>query len=234
MPCKVISMVTRKGGTGKTTCARLFGAVANSRGYPVTFIDTDESCALVEWAKVGRDNGLWSDDVDVIETMDDQVVLDTVMRLNDEKTESVCIIDMQGSSSELMGMVFEVSDILIVPTRPSRSDIAEVEKILTFIEAYRHEGGQVPHPKVLLNVPERLTASQGRLFEECYDMFGSAVMEEFLLTRSSYNEMDSQGLLNVMAQKGMPGQRKNYASSLDLAAEIFDEATSGELEGKKS
>lgn len=229
MTCTTISFMNRKGGVGKSTCVRMFASVADERGMPVTLIDTDEFVAVAEWHTAGMENDRWSESVTSLKTMDQMELLGHVIALKEAPGEHICLIDTQGSSSEIMGMIFEVSDFIVVPTRLSRSDTSEVGKIMRYVDLYRAQSAKVASPRILINAPKSAGESHRAEMSALFDSYGEAILDEMLAERTALNEMDQRGLLNVMRDKGPAVKRKYYEDVMTLARAIFDEVTEGKF-----
>jgi len=113
----VLAVVTRKGGSGKTTLAAHLAVEADRAGAgPVGLIDTDPQGSLREWWAARADQS-------------PLFMRSTPSRLNDAIVEfrkrnvRLVVIDTQPSSSKAMARAVKQSDLVLVPVRPSPHDI---------------------------------------------------------------------------------------------------------------
>jgi chromosome partitioning protein len=53
----IISIISLKGGVGKTTTALHLATVAALEGLPVTLLDADAESSALSWARFARENG---------------------------------------------------------------------------------------------------------------------------------------------------------------------------------
>lgn len=109
-----IGTVNPKGGAGKTTIAIHLAVASHRRGYPTKLVDADPQGSALDWSKRTPD-GYDGPPVEHVRTDDslashiggaDVVVVDSPARL-DERT----------------GAVLSVSDVALVPVRPSGLDL---------------------------------------------------------------------------------------------------------------
>ena len=57
---RVVLVMNRKGGSGKSTLCRALASAAASRGETVTIFDTDASQSCLKWMQAGQEAGNWS------------------------------------------------------------------------------------------------------------------------------------------------------------------------------
>ena len=121
---KVISFISRKGGTGKTTNAINLATMLHSLGNKVLLVETDTNYTLntlrkMELFKTGaKDSQLFpihaSDDEQISQDIDglrkqeyDYIILDTAGKTTDNSIKKICV----------------ESDLVIVPTSLSQNDL---------------------------------------------------------------------------------------------------------------
>lgn len=147
---KLISVVQRKGGAGKTTLAvNVAGELAN-RGHTVALIDADPQASAYTWSRprrlgfsvrasipVGWKAIAWIKGIYKSNT--DFVLIDTPPELGD--TFKLCV---------------ELSDLLLIPCGPSSLDINATGQTLTRIRELCRGGVEPPEALV---VPTRVDVS---------------------------------------------------------------------------
>lgn len=122
---KVISFISRKGGTGKTTNAINLTTVLHSLGHRVALVETDTNYTLNTLREIELFNGiakeegifeiLGSTDHDVADELDgikrkqayDFVIVDSAGKTTDEGIKKLCL----------------VSDVVVVPTSLTQNDM---------------------------------------------------------------------------------------------------------------
>ena len=55
---RVVLVMNRKGGSGKSTLCRALASAAASRGETVTIFDTDASKSCLKWMQAGQEAGM--------------------------------------------------------------------------------------------------------------------------------------------------------------------------------
>ncbi len=113
---RTIAFVTQKGGSGKSTLASSLAVAAQEMKEKVCVIDTDPQGSLTNWAKTR-------------ETSDIEVVASGAARLPallaqlKAKGFTLAIIDTPGAEGPASAAAMVVSDLNIIPSRPSMFDL---------------------------------------------------------------------------------------------------------------
>ena len=113
---KTISLVSQKGGVGKSTLASNLAAYASSKGLKTTIIDLDQQSSLTAWY------GLRLRHSDDVELLVKGSVVDQVKQ-QAKAGFDLCIIDTPPHNSTEAATAVSVSDITIVPVRASAFDL---------------------------------------------------------------------------------------------------------------
>ena len=114
---KTISLVSQKGGVGKSTLASNLAAYASSKGLKTTIIDLDPQSSLTAWYGLRLRH---SDDVELL--VKGMSVVDQVKQ-QEQAGFDLCIIDTPPHNSTEAATAVRVSDITIVPVRASAFDL---------------------------------------------------------------------------------------------------------------
>jgi chromosome partitioning protein len=121
---KVISFISRKGGTGKTTNAINLATMLESIGNKVVLVETDTNYTLntirkMELFKTGaKENQLFP----ILASVDDQIS-DELVALKKKKYDYI-ILDTAGKTTDnSIKKICVESDLVIVPTSLSQNDL---------------------------------------------------------------------------------------------------------------
>jgi chromosome partitioning protein len=108
---------SQKGGSGKTTlCAHLAVAAEQARAGPVFLLDTDPQGTLTMWHEKRQAEAPQRVD---LAFADIPAGLDRIRHLG----AALCFIDTAPSRTEEIATLFDLADLVLVPIRPSPSDL---------------------------------------------------------------------------------------------------------------
>ena len=117
---RTIAMVTQKGGSGKSTLAACLAVVAQENGERVFLIDMDPQKSLTKWARRRADKGM------PVETVSANKLPDALAALAKGKVTLV-IIDTPATDTPTADAAMRVSDLCLIPARPTIFDIWSTE-----------------------------------------------------------------------------------------------------------
>jgi len=124
----VLAIASRKGGSGKTTLTGHLSVEAERQGHgPVAIIDIDPQGSLADW---------WNEreaatPLFVNATLD--TLADVIGRLKAGGIRTV-VIDTPPAITGAIRQVVEVSDLVLIPTRPSPHDLRSVTATVALVE----------------------------------------------------------------------------------------------------
>jgi chromosome partitioning protein len=114
----VIAFASRKGGAGKTTLASHLAVQAALAGQPVAIIDTDPQGGLAGWWNVrNATEPTW---------LDAPKGLKAAVAAARRTGFRALMIDTPPSLSEIIAEVLALSDLVVIPVRPSPNDLRAV------------------------------------------------------------------------------------------------------------
>lgn len=201
---RVITVMNRKGGAGKSTICKALASAAAARGETVTIFDTDSSRSCYMWMLEGQAQGNWSDKVNVVHSLDANVIANAISSITDmQDQEHLVLIDTFGGGSEAQDTIVAMSDLLISPMMLSRGDFEEVKATALW---YVNLGKRVDNPDalpafaVMFNrVSQKASDAEKTVAKTVYETLPA--LKSFLLQRAAYIRMDAEGLLNVIHEK---------------------------------
>jgi chromosome partitioning protein len=135
-PLRIIAMLGQKGGPGKTTLAVHLAVAAQEDGEIVTMADTDPQASAYKW-------------VELREAKDPPVAqirpkdLNRVISIAEQGNASLMIIDTAPHASLGAYDAIARADLVIMPCRPTRFDLATIEAAVSIAEASRRKGAFV-------------------------------------------------------------------------------------------
>lgn len=125
-----IALASQKGGAGKTTLAGHLAVQAElSDAGPVAMVDADPQGSLADWwnARVAE--------TPVFAHTSLSRLRDDVKRMEDSGIR-LLVIDTPPAITATIGEVIAISDLVVVPTRPSPHDLRSVGRTVDLVEQY--------------------------------------------------------------------------------------------------
>lgn len=112
-----LSLVTQKGGSGKSTLTASIAVAAAEAGNKVIVIDTDRQGTLDRWAE-RRDK----ETPEVVSAIDTDKLPPALKAIEGEGYD-VVLIDTAGVDSPSTAAAIRASDLCLIPSRPSPADV---------------------------------------------------------------------------------------------------------------
>ncbi len=122
---KVISFISRKGGTGKTTNAINLASMLNNLGHQVALIETDTNYTLNTLRKMEvYKSGAKEEALFQILGSDDDRIAEELIKMKDQNKYDYIIVDSAGKTTdEGIKKLCLQSDGVIVPTSLTQNDL---------------------------------------------------------------------------------------------------------------
>lgn len=178
----VISLITQKGGAGKSTLAQNIAATAEADGRKVLLIDADPQRSATEWYEIrGRNDAPMVVEVTPAE-------LKQALELAPKNFDLV-VIDTPGrDATNLIEQVVKASDLCLLPCRPTMKDIRAQAPTVASVKANEVEAAfVVTH---CLKTGSRADAARNGLT----GAHGLPVLPEIIPHRVGYADADVLGL----------------------------------------
>ncbi|MGJ8686449.1 MAG: AAA family ATPase, partial [Spongiibacteraceae bacterium] len=173
MSGKIITIVNRKGGAGKTTVATNLAACAAAQGKSVILADTDPQGSSFIWSEERSEK----EGLPFIACA--QVKGKSLARqlIDFKEKYDLVIVDSGGSDSPEMRASMAVADLALVPVRPSSVDAWSIEAMAEYIEELRDTFGIDLQAKIFVNAASsntlvRDTAELKEYFQNFGETFG--------------------------------------------------------------
>jgi chromosome partitioning protein len=181
---KVISFISRKGGTGKTTNAINLCTMLHSLGHAVALIETDTNYTLntlrqMELFKTGaNDKQLFP-----ILPSEDDLVPKELKKLSKSKLDYV-IVDSAGKTTDAgIKEICLVSDLIIVPTSLTQNDL-----LVTFQTIQDLKPAQDLNKKLVISIlPSRINSlTKSKTVNAALSELDATVINSFVPARNSF------------------------------------------------
>ena len=150
---KIISFISRKGGTGKTTNAINLSTTLYEMGKHVLLIETDANYTLNTLRKMELFKAKESKNGFEILGSQDSSVADELSKIKETRKEDIIIVDSAGKTTdEGMKKLCLVSDMVIVPTSLTQNDLLVTYQTVTDLAPARNLNAKL---KILV-LPNRI------------------------------------------------------------------------------
>lgn len=157
---KVISFISRKGGTGKTTNAIHLATTLHGMGKRVVLVETDTNYTLNTLRKMevfkSKEDGK---SFEILGSQDDEVAGELTSIRESKKTDVVVVDSAGKTTDEGIKKLCLVSDVVVVPTSLTQNDLLVTYQTVTDLAPARQLN---PKLKILI-LPNRIH-SQTNLF----------------------------------------------------------------------
>lgn len=125
----IVSVISQKGGAGKTTLAIHLGAAAHEAGFPSVVIDTDPQATACRWGKWR--GGL---DPDILDCASHGVLPDKLATL-DQAGARFAVIDTPPHADIMARTACRVADLILIPCRPRAFDLDAIRATAELAQA---------------------------------------------------------------------------------------------------
>lgn len=194
---RVLGLIARKGGSGKTTLCRALTSAAVAAGRRVLLIDTDPTAALSGWYQRAEMKGFGSALLSLRPAETVAQVAELIDEAWSEDSADLIVVDTAGGGAEWSDAVAVLCDHLITPVMLSQTDFDVGTQTVTWYQDLRtrvDDPDSLPrHHVVLTMVEPRPTKADAQQIAEAMSRF--PVVETMMMRRNIYKEMDRLGLL---------------------------------------
>lgn len=144
-----LSVVSSKGGAGKTTVAILLAGEYALRGKRVLMIDADNRQNLSEWWKLSHDKDNVPANIDLVAASTQRGVEQALSQADHD----VVIMDSPGVDSVIANTIIGNSDIVISPVQANQDEIRSVGQAAeNTADIAEDQGRAIPHGVVVTRI----------------------------------------------------------------------------------
>ncbi|MDR2839018.1 MAG: ParA family protein [Azonexus sp.] len=184
----VISLVSSKGGVGKTTSAVVLAGEFAAAGRKVVVIDADPNRPLEAWSGLRP----LPDLLRVVIDDSAETIIDTI---EDARADAdFVIVDLEGTATDRIGFAVARSDLVLIPLQSSVLDAAEAAKSVKLVrQMWKVANREIPYRVFFSRVPPAIRERTARDIERQFS--GSAVpaLPVSLTDRAAYRTLFSLG-----------------------------------------
>lgn len=130
---RVVSVLNRKGGVGKSTVACQLARGLQLRGLDVLVVDTDSQGTASDWAETG-------DKTPLVVKIDRATLDEDIPRAGNNY--DVVVVDGAAKASRMNSSAVKASDLVLIPIQPSAVDIWPAKEMVDIIRARQEAVGR--------------------------------------------------------------------------------------------
>lgn len=209
----VITMLSPKGGVGKTTTALILATEMASMGSRVVMIDADPNFPLARWSgKEGKPNN-----IEVLPEVDEDEIIGTIDQAR--RRADYVIVDLEGKASARATNALMMSNLALIPIQGSELDAVEAARAFKVVRnAGIARNRPLPFAAVLTRTPAsvRLWPRDLKAVVSNLEAGGIPMIPTVLAERGAFRGLFSMGgTLNDMTSAdvgSLDSARKNAAA----------------------
>lgn len=216
---KVIAIMSRKGGAGKTSLGRALVSAAMSRGKRCLVLDADPQFEYVRWAQRLKIN----DPLFQIEPLKmTKDLSDLIETAYENDTADYVVIDTKGADGAWADDVAAESDAIIVPMKIGGGDLEITRDTYNWYVGLRTRTDNpetLPSFQVILSDwPAKPSKTETSIEEQAIKLF--PVMNDYFVKRKQHVDASEHGFLHQIAKQ----RRESRNPLLRHHAKLYDEA----------
>ena len=225
---KVIAVMARKGGSGKTTLVRALMSAIAKAGKSCLALDADPQRALIGWAeRVKLDN-----ERAVVEQLNQPSDLQTAIDFawTGGKTDYI-IVDTQGAGGQWADDLAVHVDHIVCPVMLTETDFAKTMDTFNWYQRLRERAvdpDALPtFVCVVSRVPRRASKAMMAVAEKCARTL--PLLPVMFMERGQHADSDAEDLLHELADKKRNGpialersHAKHFDEAVEEAADILE------------
>ncbi len=129
----VISFISSKGGTGKTTSALILAGELAQTGEKITILDADPNEPIKKWASL-QDK---PDNINVVVDKSEDTIQENIETA--KKNSKIVIIDVEGSANMRISYSIAYSDLALIPVKASILDAEQAINTIKLIKINKNK-----------------------------------------------------------------------------------------------
>ncbi|MBF9235627.1 ParA family protein [Microvirga alba] len=227
----VISMVSSKGGAGKTTAAVVLASVYADAGGSVALLDADPNQPIAAWA---RDPNLmpgepWAQNPElpptlrVIPNVTENNIIETIEE--ESGRNQFVLVDLEGSANIALSYAMGQSDVVVIPVQASQLDADEAAKTIKLV--YRQKKtirADIDCAVVWQRANAAILTQSAKAIQQQFEEANIPILETKLIEREAYKALFAFGTtLNGLEGKvAAPQLDKAKVNAAAFAKEVVE------------
>jgi len=206
---KVVSVLNRKGGVGKSTITCQLGRALQLEGLDVLIVDTDAQGTASDWAESQEEV-----DTPLVVKIDRATLDRDVPKAG--KNYDVVLVDGAAKAERMNVSAVKASDLVLIPMQPSAVDIWPVKEMVDIIQARQEITGR---PEARFVISRAITGTNlAESITDAVSGLGVPLLEARTHQRVAYAEAMGLGLsvLDIGADKATREIKKMAREVLDI------------------
>lgn len=188
MAAKIISIGNQKGGVGKSTVTMQLAGALSRCGFKVLVVDADEQATVTKWSAMSDETPF---PAHVVGLAASGAKLHREIQKFVDLYEFILVDCPPSVSAPTPQSAFLVSDLVLIPTRPSLADIWAVQETIKLIERARAVNDGV-RSAILLNARQSNT-QMGRDAADVLASFEAPLLKTTFHLRQAYAQSVALG-----------------------------------------
>ena len=181
--CLVISVLSLKGGAGKTTVSTNLAWSLKLLGLDVLLVDSDHPDQLS--ASLWAENSEEDKKVSCVQISDRSAIKSEIPRF--KQLYDVIVVDGRPNDNLIAAACVRVSDLIIVPLQPTALEVWRVRDLVDIIEQ-RQELDDSLKSAILLNMTKKNSNSDKRAREGIKELFDINILKSQLTNLDAYQD----------------------------------------------
>jgi len=213
MAAKIISVGNQKGGVGKSTVTMQLAGSLSRRGFKVLVVDADEQATATRWSAMSEEKPF---PANVVGLAASGAKLHRELQKFIDQYDFILVDCPPSVSSPTPQSAFLVSDLVLIPTRPSLADIWAVQETIKLIERAKAVNDGV-RAAILLNAKQPNT-QLGRDAAEILEGFDAVLLKTTFHLRQAY----AQSIVLGGTVHDVPGGKPAQVEVEELTTEVLE------------
>lgn len=186
---KIWSIVSQKGGSGKTTLALHLAIAATAKGRKTIVIDLDPQTSAERWAEV-RDQ----DEPTIVAGLPEK--LEAMLRAAAEQGADLAIVDTPAKVDKTALIAAKPADIILIPSRGTILDLPAIGDTVNLLKLADRE-----HKAVIILNAMPAKAARAAEIQDAAEQYGLDVISVRMVERAVYSGSlkEGQGVTEVDA-----------------------------------
>lgn len=214
----VISMVSSKGGVGKTTSAVVLAGEFAAAGRKVVLVDADPNRPLEAWGRLRE----LPENIRIVTDDSAETIIDTI---EDARAGAdFVIVDLEGTATDRIGFAVARSDLVLIPLQSSVLDAAEAAKSVKLVrQMWRVANREIPYRAFYTRVPPAIRERTARDIERQFSDASIPTLPAAVIDRAAYRALFSLGgTLHELERSDVSGLESARENARDFAQAVIN------------